>query len=239
MVQNRSHLWLSLVMILLVMPLTIWLGITLWGDRKYYFVSMLLIIEIFIPFIYRFEHKKMQAREVIMISVLCAIGVAGRIAFYMVPSVKPLTAIVIISAVCLGGETGFLIGAISAFSSNMFFGQGPWTPWQMFTFGLIGFVAGFLSERKLLSKKRVFLCLYGFLSTVFIFGGIMNAASVLIYQPQPTIPMFISAYAMGFPFDMIHAVFTVLFIGLLAEPMISKIQRIQVKYDLLEKDYSQ
>ena len=99
-----------------------------------------------IPFAFAFENRKPKARELVIISSLCAIGVVGRTAFFMLPQFKPVAAIVIISGVAFGGETGFLVGAITAFVSNFFFGQGPWTPWQMFSFGIIGFLAGIMFQ---------------------------------------------------------------------------------------------
>ena len=89
-------------MILIVIPLIIYLGITLGNDRKYYIVSLGIIVCTMLPFFMVFEDRKPQARELIIIAVLSAIGVAGRAAFFMLPQFKPVVAIVIISAVCFG-----------------------------------------------------------------------------------------------------------------------------------------
>lgn len=94
-------------MILVVIPLIIYLGITLGNDRKYYIVSLGIIACTMLPFFMVFEDRKPQARELIIIAVLSAIGVAGRTAFFMLPQFKPVVAIVIISAVCFGAEAGF------------------------------------------------------------------------------------------------------------------------------------
>ena len=107
-----------------------------------------------IPFFMVFESRKPKARELIIISVLCAIAVSGRTAFFMTPQFKPVVAIVIISGVCFGGEAGFLVGAMTGFVSNFFFGQGPWTPWQMFCFGIIGFLAGILYKKGILKNNK-------------------------------------------------------------------------------------
>src|SRR5690606_9923266 len=118
--------------------LTIAAGIYLLNDRKYYVISLLIITYSMLPFAMVFEKRKPQARELIVIAVLCAIAVAGRAAFFMVPQFKPVVAIVIIAGITLGAESGFLVGVMTGFVSNFFFGQGPWTPWQMFCFGVIG-----------------------------------------------------------------------------------------------------
>ena len=226
---------MSTFLILLLIPLTIYIGIFYLGDRKYYTTSLLIILETMIPFCMVFESRKPQARELIVISVLCAIAVAGRGAFFMLPHFKPVVALVIIAGVCFGGETGFLVGAVTGFVSNFFFGQGPWTPWQMFAFGIIGFIAGVLFKKGFLRKNRTSLCIFGFIATLIIYGGIMNPASVIMYQHNPTRDMLILAYAMGLPFDAIHALSTVLFLWFISKPMIDKLERIKVKYGLIER----
>lgn len=225
----------ALVMIVLAIPLTIFVGLYYLGDRKYYFISLLILLEAMLPFALVFESKKPQARELVIIGVLCAIAVASRAAFFMLPQFKPVLALVIIAGVCFGGETGFLVGAMTGFVSNFFFGQGPWSPWQMFAFGVIGFLAGILFRKGLLRKTRGALCLYGGFAAVVIYGGIMNPAAVLIWQAHPTWAMVLTAYLAGLPFDMVHAAATVFFLWFIAGPMIEKLERIKVKYGLLER----
>lgn len=140
------------LLIFIVIPATILLGIFVLDDRKYYFISLLIVLYTMIPFALVFENRKPQARELIVIAVLAAIAVAGRAAFFMLPQFKPVVAIVIIAGVSLGAEAGFLVGAVAGFVSNFFFGQGPWTPWQMFCFGIIGFLGAFSSRRVCLKR---------------------------------------------------------------------------------------
>jgi len=225
--------WAAVLIILLAIPLTILLGITLFEDRAYYFISLLVLLETMLPFLLLFERRRMQARELVVIAVLCALAVGGRAAFFMLPQFKPMTALVILAGVCLGGETGFLVGAVSVLASNMFFGQGPWTPWQMFALGLIGFLAGVLFHEGGLRRGKLALCLFGAAATLVVYGGIMNLATVLLTQVNPTAQLFFTVYAMGLPFDLIHAASTALFLWLIAEPMMKKLERIQKKYGVL------
>lgn len=225
---------IATLLILFLIPLTIFIGIYYLGDKKYYFISLLIILETMIPFAFAFENRKPKARELVIISALCAIGVAGRTAFFMLPQFKPVAAIVIISGVAFGGETGFLVGAITAFVSNFFFGQGPWTPWQMFSFGIIGFLAGIMFQKGILRKTKTDMCVFGFVATFVIYGGIMNPASVIMWQSNININMVLSSYVMGMPFDFIHAVSTVFFLFFAAEPMLEKLERIKIKYGLIE-----
>ncbi len=224
----------SLLFTLVAVPLTILIGLFYLEDKKYYFISLLIILEILVPFVINFEGKRPQAREIVLISVICAIAVAGRAVFYEIPQFKPVLAIVIIAAVCFGGETGFLVGVVTGFISNFFFGQGPWTPWQMFAFGTVGLVSGILFQKGWLRKTKASLCVFGLISTVVIFGGIVNTGTVLMYQPSPTPEMFLSSYVMGFPFDLIHGAATVFFLWFGAEPMIEKLERVKKKYGLIK-----
>lgn len=225
---------MATLLILILIPLTIYIGVFYFGSRKYYFISLLIILETMIPFLMIFESRKPKARELVVISVLCGLAVAGRAAFYMLPQFKPVLALIMISGVCFGGETGFLVGSITGFVSNFFFGQGPWTPWQMFTFGIVGFIAGIFFEKGFIKKTRASLCIFGFFITLIIYGGIMNPASVIMWQNKITWEMIASAYITGLPLDLIHSLSTAFFLWFLSEPMIDKLQRIKVKYGLIE-----
>jgi len=226
--------FLCSLLILLLIPATILFGVYVLGDRSYYLISLLMIVLAMLPFFMAFEHRKPQARELIVIAVLSAIAVAGRAAFFMVPQFKPVVAIVIIAGVCFGAESGFLVGAMSGFVSNFFFGQGPNTPWQMFCFGIIGFLAGILYQRGLLKRGKFSLCIFGGLSTFLIYGGIINFGTFLMSGMPLTAEALLATYAAGIPFDLIHAASSVIFLFVLSRPMIEKLERIQIKYGMME-----
>ena len=154
--------WFALALMLLVVPLLLYLSVRFFHGRKYLICSLIVIVAAMLPFFMMFEGRKPKAREIMVISVLAAIGVAGRAAFFMVPSFKPVAAIVILTGVSFGGEAGFLVGCLIMMLSNMFMGQGPWTPWQMFSFGIIGFLAGILYQKGILKARKRDLCIYGF-----------------------------------------------------------------------------
>lgn len=226
----------SAVLILFVIPATILFGVFFLNDRKYYFISLLIVIYTMLPFVMIFESRRPRARELIVIAVLAAIAVAGRAAFFMLPQFKPVVAVVIIAGVCFGAESGFLVGAVAGFVSNFFFGQGPWTPWQMFCFGIIGFLAGILFQKGILKKTRAALCIYGGLSTFFIYGGIIDIGSLLIFTSHFSWKALMATYITGFWFNMVHAVATVFFLYFISQPMIEKLDRIKIKYGLIETD---
>ena len=223
------------VLILLCIPLTIFACVQYLGNQHYNIASLMVLAECMLPFFLVFESRKPKARELVVIAVLCAIGVAGRSAFFMLPQFKPVMALVIISGVAFGGETGFLVGAVTMLASNVLFSQGPWTPWQMLSMGMIGFLAGILFRKGLLRRSRGSLATFGAFAAVIIYGGIMNPASALMYSPQNLSGEIIMAYYVsGLPMDLIHAAATVIFLLIAAEPMLEKLDRIKVKYGLVE-----
>lgn len=223
----------AIALILLFIPLTLFAGSLYFGDRKYYFISILVVLEAMIPFLLVFEGRKPQARELSIIATLCAIAVAGRAAFFFLPQFKPVAAIVIIAAVAFGGETGFLVGAMSMLVSNVFFGQGPYTPFQMFAMGAIGFLAGILFQKGVLRRSRTALCVYGGLSVFFLYGFIMNTYTVFQTQQGITWGMILTACLSGVPMDLIHAVSTVFFLWAAGPAMLEKLDRIKEKYGLI------
>lgn len=225
----------AIFLIVVMIPVTIWVGIHFFNDRKYLLISLFIVFYSMIPFFLTFESRRPKAREVLIIAVLTAIAVAGRAAFFMVPSFKPVMAFVIISAVCFGAESGFLVGALSMLVSNMLFGQGPWTPWQMFSMGIIGFLAGILFQKGWLKARKVSLCIFGFWAALFIYGGIMNPVSLLMSSYAITKRNLLAIYISGLPVDMVHGAATVIFLLLASKPMIEKLERIKIKYGLIEE----
>lgn len=221
-------------LILLLIPLTLYFGVAVLGGKKYYFIALLILLETMLPFFLVFEGRKPQARELIVIAVLCALGVAGRAAFFALPEFKPVVAITIISGVAFGGETGFLVGSMTMLLSNVLFGQGQWTPFQMFAMGIIGFLAGVLFRKGLLRRSRQALCVFGAFCSIVIYGGIMNPVSALIWVRTLDVKTLLAYYVSGFPVDCVRAGATWLFLWFGAEPMLEKLDRIKIKYGLVE-----
>lgn len=229
--RSRLRRLLTAVLVLVFVPSIIAIGALEWQDRRFYIVSALIILCSVLPFFIVFEKRRPMAREVTLIAVMVALGVAGRAAFYMLPQFKPIAATVIIAGCSFGCEAGFVTGALTAFVSNMFFGQGPWTPWQMFALGLIGFFAGLFFRGEIKTKLRlVLLLVYGALSVVVIYGGIMDTSYVFTAGQKVELAAFLAAYASGFVFNLIFAGATVLFLLLLAKPLLNKLSRIKKKH---------
>ncbi len=230
----KKRTMMATVLILLVIPATIAFGILFLGDRKYYVISLLIVFETMLPFFMVFESRKPEAREMILIAVMSAIAAVGRAAFAGLPFFKPLVAIVIITGVSLGPEAGFLVGALSGFVSNFLFGQGPWTPWQMFSYGICGYIAGILFRKKLLTKKRIPLCIFGAAVALLVCGPLLDLCAFFTMAMEQTPKMFFAVFVSGFPVNLVHATATATFLALLAKPMNEKLDRIKKKYGLME-----
>ena len=177
-----------------------------------------------------YEQRKPQSRELVVISVMCAVGVAGRMLFFWLPQFKPVAAIVILSGIASSSRCGFLIGTVTSFVSNFYFGQGPWTPWQMLAFGFLGFLSGVVFKGGKLSHKRLPLAIFGAVSTLLICGGIVNLGSLLITTGTVTLPSLAAAYLAGLPMDAVHAVSTFVFLLLISQLVLQILERICAKY---------
>ena len=204
----------------------------LWNNRKYYLTSVIMILFAMLPFFVRFEGRRPQVREIVLLAVMTAFAVAGRAAFYWAPQFKPVCAIVILTAAAFNAEAGFIVGAASALISNMFFGQGPWTPWQMLGFGLAGFFGGLLFYNR--EVKTAPLLAYGFFSVLIIYGVLLDTASLLMYSQDVTWKALLAVYASGFSFNLIHSASTVVFLALLRKPVLTKLRRIKIKYGMMD-----
>ena len=196
---------------------------------NYYISSIVVLALSMLPLFAVFEAKSLTARDLTLTATLIALAVVGRAAFYLIPQVKPIAAIVIASAVCLGSQRGYIIGAFSAFVSNFIFGQGIWTPFQMVALGTVGLLAGLVFQR--LKVNRYTLSVVGFFLASFVYGIIVDMSTVLsVYGNNITLKGALSVYASGAVFSLVFGVSTAVFLFLFGMPFITKIERISTKY---------
>ena len=140
---HKRRTLMASLMICIAVPLTLWGGYSLFGGAKYMITSLLVIVYTMVPFFMLYEKRRPKAREIVLIAMMTAITVCAHMIFHVTIPLQIGTAMVIIAGISMGPEAGFLVGALSRFVCNFFQGQGPWTPWQMFCWGLLGFLAGF------------------------------------------------------------------------------------------------
>ena len=198
---------------------------------NYYIVSVVILIASMLPFFVSYEQKKVTARDITLTATLIALAVVSRAAFYLVPQVKPIAAVVIVSAVCLGAHKGYIVGAFSAFVSNFIFGQGMWTPFQMVALGTVGLLAGLIF--RCLKVNRYTLSIVGFVLATVVYGAIVDMSTVLsAYGNNVTLKGALSIYASGAVFSLVFGGATAVFLFLFGMPFITKIERISKKYGL-------
>lgn len=219
---------LLLLAALLLVLTTIW-------QNSYLWLSFGFIILAILHFIFRFERRKVEPRELVLLAVLAAIAAAARIPFAGIPSVQPTTFVIMMSGYVFGAESGFMIGAMAALASNMVLGQGPWTPWQMVAWGLVGLTAGLLRNTVFLKSKmgRLFFgIVWGFL-----FGWIMNLWG-MISLIQSGAPMKLNDILLYFgasaTFDSMHSAGNAIFLLVFGDIWIKILTRFKRKYGLLE-----
>lgn len=221
--------------VLLVIPLTLWAGTHLSVGRKDLVIALAVLAEAMVPFFVRLEGGgKSSARDLAVTAALCAVAVAGRAALFMLPQCKPILAVVILTGAALGRETGFLVGALSMLVSNMLFGQGSWTPWQMFAAGMIGWLSGLLFYDRKERQTRLALCLFGAAVSVVLYGAVMNASSALLWADPLTWPVLLSYFAVGLPMDCVQGAATAVFLWCAAKPVLKTLERIRIKYGLTQ-----
>ena len=231
MAQNKNSTVkkiLSACVVLVLIPLTAWLGVWLFADRKYNIISIGVALLSCVPFFIRFEKGKSGSREMVIIAVMTSLSVIGRLIFTPIPAFKPVSAIVIITGTALGPEAGFMVGSLSAIVSNIFFGQGPWTPFQMFVWGFIGFFAGAVF-RKSKKPNKIAMSLMGVIGGM-LFSLMMDIWTTLSIDGTFIWTRYLASVAASFPVMTIYAVSNVIFLLILARPFLEKLNRIKIKY---------
>lgn len=214
---------LRIIIPFVAIPLLVVLGAVVFDEKKYLIISFGIILLGLALFAAGFEKKVTGSRRMVIVSVMTALCIAGR----FIPLFKPITALTIITAMYLGGESGFLVGALAALLSNFYFGQGPWTPFQMFGWGMIGLTAGYLSGP--LKKSKALLLFFGVISGV-VFSFVMDIWTVLWYNGSFNTRLYLSAIAAAVPHTILYAVSNFIFLWLLARPFGEKLERIKIKY---------
>lgn len=210
-------------------------GAFLLRDRSYYLISGIILLFACLPFAALFRRRRVKVRELVIVSVMSAIAVASRAAFYMLPTVKPLCAIAIITGLYLGEETGFMVGVLSMFLSNFLFGQGAWTPYQIFGMGFAVFVADVILRRRNLAEKRIVVAVVGGLCCFLLYGICADSCAVFAIAPNLEWKSVSSVLLTGIPFNLSHGAVTGIVLFFLNRPIGEKLERMCVKYDLFHE----
>lgn len=218
------------IIIFLIIPLIIVGSYLLFRNKQYGLLSMIVALLALVPFMLSFENRKPKAEELVLIAVIIAINVVSRIIFASVPHFKPVTAIIIIAALAFGKEAGFMIGMLSALLSNFYFGQGPWTPFQMFSWGMIGYIAGIFKDRQV-GKNIAFILLLGVLGAV-LFTGIVEVWTVLQIDQGFNLSRYLGILIASSPILILYILSNCVFIAILAKPLLEIFNRAKNKYGI-------
>lgn len=210
-----------------------------WLRLSYYVPATLLVAYALVPLLAGFERSSADAKQVALVAALCALAVASRAAFALVPHFKPLAAVVICAGIACGARTGFLVGSLGMLASNLMFGQGPWTPWQMLAYGLCGLVFGLLAERGVVPqgpwrpRQRIAISVGGGLLVAFVAGPILDTSSLLIFTGQGiTGSSAIAVYAAGLVPNAMQGVATTATLLLAGSALVGIIVRVRRRHGI-------
>lgn len=212
-----------------LVPLVVYLGAKIFKEKQYAWISLCVAILACVPFFIRFESRDNDVRRLVLIAVMVTLSVVGRFVFAPVPGFKPVTAMVAVTAMYFGSEAGFMTGALTAVISNFYFGQGPWTPFQMFAWGIIGFVIGLIAEP--LKRSTFLLVLSGIIAGV-AFSLLMDVWSTLYTDGTFNIMRYFSFVVSSLQYMAIYAVSNVIFLLVLSKPIGKIFERVKVKYGM-------
>jgi energy-coupling factor transport system substrate-specific component len=200
-------------------------------NNQYQTISLALAIAACLPFYYRYEKKQLNIKELVLIAVLTTTAVSGRVLFYLIPAVTPMSALIILTGICMGSEVGFLVGSLSAVTTNILFGQGPWTPFQMFSWGVIGLIAGLPLVRHQLQKHYWLLSAYGVFAGLF-FSFFMDVWTVFSLDHTFSWPRYAALLVTAAPFTLTYCIANVFFSCLLLRTFQRRLERILIKYNI-------
>lgn len=240
---EKWRFWLSLIIMVVLVPLAVWLSSRF--QLRYYLSGLIIIVLTIAAFFLHFESRRPQARELVILAVLSALAVASRAAFIAVPHFKPMLAIIMLTGIAFGPEAGFLCGAISGFASNFIFGQGPWTPWQMFAYGIGGMLAGLFAMWGILKKAPrawrdkgwmdiLGLAVFGFLCILLVVGPLLDTSTFFTMATSYSAAAVRAVYLAGVPVNCIHGTAVALTMLLFGKPLLDRLQRIKIKYGMME-----
>lgn len=219
---------ICIAIVFVLIPAALFAGVTIFNDRNYMLVSAFVALLSCLPFFIAFETNENTGRELVVIAVMCAISVVGRLIFAPIPGFKPVTAVVIITGAVLGAEAGFITGSMTALCSNIFFGQGPWTPFQMFSWGIIGFISGLIFFRR--QKKNLVLIIIAGMLFGVLFSLLMDIWTTVSISGSFIVNEYIACIIAAIPVTIEYAVSNAVFLAVLFNPFNKKLERIKTKY---------
>lgn len=230
---KRSGIALLIVFIICI-PLTIFFGSKISG-RNHYITGALILAELLVPFVMAFGRKP-QTREIVVVLILCVLAILARVVI-PIPHFKPAFAIILLAGMGFGAETGFMVGAVTAFFGNFLAGQGPFTPWQMVAYGAGGMLAGFIYRNRLLPRKPAVMAVFGFAVCVVWIGPLLDLSTILLTVDKFSWASAVSIFRSGLPVNAMQGLCTALVMLLFGKPVLQKFDRVKLCFGMLEDGY--
>jgi energy-coupling factor transport system substrate-specific component len=206
---------------------------------SYYVPATLLVLYGLVPLLAGFERSRPGAREVALVAALCALAVAARAAFAFVPHFKPVAGLVAIAGIACGPRTGFVVGSVAMLASNLMFGQGPWTPWQMLAYGLVGLVFGLLAQRGIVPvapwsrRQRLAVGAAAGAFVLLVAGPLLDTSSLFLFAGRtPTLASALAIYGAGLVPNALQAAATFATVALAGSALVAMIARVRCKHGI-------
>lgn len=197
-------------------------------------ISAVIILAAIWAVFLSYEKQGVNTKEISLIATMATLAAVMRIPFAAIISVQPTTFIVMITGYVFGARAGFMVGAIGAFVSNLFLGQGPWTPWQMLAWGLVGWTMGLLGRKQKGYNYPIFILTAFFWG--YIFGWIMNFWHWLGFIYPLNLKTFLATYIISIPADTLHSVGNVIFTLIFGKTLYTILNRYKAKISYVKLD---
>ena len=229
---KKSNITLLIVFFILI-PITLYLGAKLPG-RGYFVTCALIFAELLIPYFMTFGGRKPRLCEIMTLFVLCALAIIGRVAI-PIPHFKAAYALIMLAGIALGPEYGFIVGAVTAFAGDLFYGIGAYMPIQMTAYGAGGMLAGFIFSGDKSSRKPWLMALIGFFTVIVWVGPLLDVGHLLVMGSNLDPVSILSSLRSGFPVNIMQGICTALIMLILGKPLLEKLERVRLKYGMTEE----
>ena len=231
---KKSNIALITVFFVFI-PLTLFFGTKLPG-RGYFITCLLIFAELLVPFFMTFGRNKPRLCEIMTLLVMCVLAILGRV-LIPIPHFKAAYALIMLAGIALGPEYGFIVGAVTAFVGDFFYGIGAYMPFQMTAYGAGGMLAGFVFMNNKSGRKPWIMAVIGFFTVIVWIGPLLDTAHLFVMMPDLSIKSLISSLASGFPVNVMQGICTALIMLFLGKPLLEKLERVRVKYGMTEDEY--
>lgn len=199
---------------------------------NWYIPAAVICVIAMIPFFAVYERRRHLVANLTIVASVTAVAVISRAAFFALPQIKPIASVCVIAGIVFGAHTGFICGALAMLASNIIFGQGPWTPFQMLGLGLTAFICALIFRNQRLRSSRIALALISGVVTFAVYGLIVDIQSVLFYVSDYNIASCLAVFASGAPMNAIFGATTGVIMALIGKNATERLDHIRVKYGL-------